>query len=118
MRNMADYIYVDDYLKRGKLAISYRTFNRLAAEAIGRLPGINVTKKSKTLSLASLFRLNTPIKTTIHKGIVHVSIAVDVVKGTNIQNVSRLIQDEINNVFMISTEQIPFDVQVRVVSII
>ncbi|NLV28765.1 MAG: hypothetical protein GXY57_01190 [Erysipelotrichaceae bacterium] len=117
---MADYIYIDDYLKRGKLAISYRTFNRLAAEAIERLPGINVTsKKTKGLpALASLFRLNTPIKTTIRKGIVHISVSVDVVKGSNIQNVSRLIQDEINNIFMISSEQIPFDVQVRVVSII
>ncbi|HNX15784.1 MAG TPA: hypothetical protein PKO28_00185 [Bacilli bacterium] len=112
---MADYIYINDYLKRGKLAISYRTFNRLAAEAIGRIPGINISKKNKGYSL---FRLNTPVNTTIRGGIVHVSIAVDVVKGTNIQEVSRLIQDEINNVFMISTEQIPFDVQVRVVSII
>ncbi|MFA6675465.1 MAG: hypothetical protein WCS49_01120 [Bacilli bacterium] len=111
---MADYIYIDDYLKHGKLAISSRVFHHLASESLKRIPGISVSQSVKSW----LFLLNAPIKTSIHHGIVHVAVTVDVAKDTNIQEVSRLIQDEINNIFIVSTEQIPFDVQVRVASII
>ena len=63
-------------------------------------------------------RLNRPVQTTIRHGIVHVWVAVDVSKGTNLQEVTSAIQEEITNAFLIATEQIPFDVQVKVISII
>jgi uncharacterized alkaline shock family protein YloU len=63
-------------------------------------------------------RLNRPVQTTIRRGIVHVWVAVDVAKGTNLQEVTHNIQDEITNAFLMATEQVPFDVQVKVISII
>ena len=45
-------------------------------------------------------------------------VAVDVAKGTNLQEVTHNIQDEITNAFLMATEQVPFDVQVKVISII
>ena len=45
-------------------------------------------------------------------------MAVDISKGTNLQEVTSAIQEEITNAFLIATEQIPFDVQVKVISII
>ena len=63
-------------------------------------------------------RLNRPVQTTIRHGIVHVWVAVDVTKGTNLQEVTRNIQEEITNAFLMCTEQVPFDVAVNVISII
>ena len=113
---MADYIYIDNYAKKGKIAISQSVFDSLVSGALANVQGIALSnahmKKNQKL------RLNRPVQTTIRHGIVHVWVAVDVTKGTNLQDVTHNIQDEITNAFLIATEQVPFDVQVKVISII
>ena len=113
---MADYIYIDNYAKKGKIAISQSVFDSLAATALGNVPGISLS--SAHMKKDQKIRLNRPVQTSIRHGIVHVWVAVDVVKGTNLQAVTRDIQEEIANVFLMATEQVPFDVQVKVISII
>ena len=113
---MADYIYIDNYAKKGKIGISLNLFDALVTNALSNVKGIALSnahmKKNQKI------RLNRPVQTTIRRGIVHVWVAVDVVKGTNLQVVTKNIQDEITNAFLIATEQVPFDVQVKVISII
>ena len=113
---MADYIYIDNYSKKGKIGISLNVFDALVTTALGNVKGIALSnahmKKNQQI------RLNRPVQTTIRHGIVHVWVAVDVAKGTNLQDATRDIQDEITNAFLIATEQVPFDVQVKVISII
>ena len=113
---MADYIYIDNYSKKGKIGISLNVFDDLVTSALGNVKGIALSnahmKKNQQI------RLNRPVQTTIRHGIVHVWVAVDVAKGTNLQDATRDIQDEITNAFLIATEQVPFDVQVKVISII
>lgn len=111
---MADYLYINDYLKRGELAISNRVFTYLVNQAITDIPGISKHSGGKGIP----FFLSTPVETYIHHGIVHVNISIDVSKSANIQEVISLIQNEVNNLFMVSTEQVPFDVQVRVITLI
>ena len=113
---MADYIYIDNYAKKGKIGISLNVFDSIVTNALSNVSGISLSnahmKKNQKI------RLNRPVQTTIKHDIVHVWVAIDVIKGTNIQDVTREIQDEIANAFLIATEQIPFDVQVKVISII
>ena len=113
---MADYIYIDNYAKKGKIAISQSVFDSLAASALSYVKGISLS--SAHMKKDQKIRLNRPVQTSIRHGIVHVWVAVDVVKGTNLQVVTRDIQEEIANVFLMATEQVPFDVQVKVISII
>ena len=113
---MADYIYIDNYTKKGKIAIAQSVFDSLAATALSNVPGISLS--SAHMKKDQKIRLNRPVQTSIRHGIVHVWVAVDVVKGTNLQAVTRDIQEEIANVFLMATEQVPFDVQVKVISII
>ncbi len=113
---MADYIYIDNYAKKGKIAIAQSVFDSLAATALSNVPGISLS--SAHMKKDQKIRLNRPVQTSIRHGIVHVWVAVDVVKGTNLQVVTRDIQEEIANVFLMATEQVPFDVQVKVISII
>ena len=113
---MADYVYIDNYAKKGKIAISLNVFDSLVTNALGNVKGIALSnahmKKNQKI------RLNRPVQTTIRHGIVHVWVAVDASKGTNLQEVTNTIQEEITNAFLIATEQVPFDVQVKVISII
>ncbi|HHT66945.1 MAG TPA: hypothetical protein GX010_01780 [Erysipelotrichaceae bacterium] len=113
---MAGYIYIDNPAKRGKIGISLAVFDALATSALNNVPGIS--KSSAHMKRNQNIRLNRPVQTTIRHGIVHVWVAVDVVKGTNLQEATQNIQNEITNSFLIATEQIPFDVQVKVISMI
>ena len=113
---MADYVYIENYSKKGKIAISNSVFDALVSNALNNVAGIS--KSSSHLKKNQKIRLNRPVQTTIRRGIVHVWVAVDVAKGTNLQDVTRNIQDEITNAFLVATEQVPFDVQVKVISII
>ena len=113
---MAEYIYIDDLSKRGKLAISYHVFDALVNEALTRVKGI--TKSSKMLKKDQRFRLNRPVATFIHRGIVHVLVSVDVAKGNNLQTITSNIQEEVNNTLLLATETVPFNVQVKVEKIV
>ena len=73
---------------------------------------------SKMLKKNQKFRLNRPVRTTIHRGIVHVLVSVDVNKGTDLQKVIGEIQEEVNNTLLYTAETVPFDVQVKVESIL
>ncbi len=113
---MADYVYIDNYTQKGKTAISKEVFGTLVETALKNVPGIS--RPSKILKKTSEFRLSQPINIRIHHGIVHASICVDLVKNANLQEITRRIQDEVNNVLLLTTEQVPFDVQVIVNSLI
>ena len=113
---MAEYVFIDDMSHRGKLAISYRVFDKLVSEALLHVKGIS--KSAHLLGRNQKFRLNRPVLTTIRHGIVHVKIAVDIAKGTDIQRTIGLIQDEVNAILLVAVETIPFDVRVKVEQII
>ena len=115
---MAKYIYISNNAKKGKLAISVDVFNALAAKAISEIPGITSSKNIKKKDQHHRFHLNCPVETTIHHGIVHVWVAVDVVKGVDLQEISFLIQNKIKDTFLEYTESIPFDFQVKIENII
>ena len=113
---MADYVYIDNYSNKGKIAISLNVFDALVTNALSNVSGISMS--SAHMKRNQKIRLNRPVQTTIRHGIVHVWVAVDVAKGTNLQDVTRNIQEEITNAFLMTTEQVPFDVAVNVISII
>ena len=115
---MAKYIYISNNAKKGKLAISVDVFDKLAAKAISEIPGISSSKLIKKKDQLHRFHLNRPVETTIHHGIVHVWVAVDVAKGVDLQEISFLIQNKIKDAFLEYTESIPFDVQVKIESIV
>ena len=113
---MANYIYLDNYTSsKGKLGVSNKVFDSLVEHAVKNVEGCSPSKKTKK---KFLFRLNSPIKTTIRQGIVHVSITVDAAKDANLQELSFKIQNDVNNILMLSMETVPFDVQVKFQSII
>ena len=113
---MANYVYLDNYSKKGKLGISYRVFDELVTASLLNVKGI--TKSQKLIKRNQFIRLNRPVQTYIHKDVVHVSIFVDLAKGKDIHEVVSNIQEEVYNSLMMVTEQVPINIQVNVESII
>ncbi len=113
---MARFVYIDTYSKKGKLAISEDVFATLVANSLSHIEGISESKKK--LKKNQYFLLNRPVQTNIRRGIVHIKVVVDVAKGKDIQEVSLHIQQEIYRTLMITTEQVPLDIIVKVESIV
>jgi len=113
---MENYIYINDYSKNGKIALSLNIFRSLVDDALNNIEGISRNKKIQRKGQEAL--LPYPFDVSIRNSIVHILIRIDIYKGNNIQTVTSRIQNEINKVFVDCVEQIPFNVQVKVESFI
>lgn len=113
---MANYLFIENYSNKGKIGISLNAFDSLVALSLQKVKGIdlsmNETKKKK-----KKIKLHKPISTSISKGILHIALFIDLAKEENIQNVCKTINEEVSDTLLESTEQIPFDVQVKVMSL-
>lgn len=113
---MAEFIYIDNFSKTGKMAISLRVFEEIIKKALGNLPDISLSQKSTKKK--QLIFLHKPVETTIKRGIVHTSVSVDIKNNITPHDACSIIQNEITRTFLAFTDQVPFDVQVRVESIL
>ena len=113
---MAEYVFLDNYSKKGKLGISYHVFDQLVTSALMNIQGI--AKSQKHLKKNQKVRLNRPVQTYIVNDIVHVWIYVDLAKGSNIQKIVTDIQKEVYDSLVMITEQVPVNIQVKVESIV
>lgn len=113
---MADYVFLDNYSKKGKLGIHRHVFDQLVTSCLQNIKGI--AKSEKLMKRNQFIILNRPVQTYIVRDIVHVWIYVDIARGKNIQNVVSEIQNEVYNSLMLITEQVPVNIQVKVESII
>lgn len=113
---MAQFIYIDNYSKTGKMAISLKVFEQIIENALLNIPDISLS--SKTMKKKQFIRLHKPVETTIKRGIVHTWVSVDIKKTISPRQACALIQDEIVRSFVAVTDQVPFDVQVKVESIL
>lgn len=112
---MAEHVYINTLSNKGKIGINQNIFDVIVTNTLEKL---QINRASKQMRKNQRFKLNRPIRTTIHKGIVHVWVAVDVSKKVNLQETTKKIQDEIVSAIIAATDQVPFDVQVKVESLI
>lgn len=112
---MANYLFIENYTKKGKLGISLDTFNALVEGALERVPDIAQSKDKLKRNQRVYF--NKPVQTNIIRGILHIAIYIDAKKGTDLVKIDKAIREEIENTLLVSTEQVPFDIQVKVVSL-
>lgn len=112
---MAEYIYISSNSKGAKIGISTRVYDQLVTRAVSTVPGIaQSAEQLKKGQKAGVKK----VKCTINKGIVHIWIAVNIKKSSNIQEVSMKIQENVANAISETMGHIPFDIQVKVESII
>ena len=109
---MADYIYINNLSGKGKIGISYLAFESLVNDAIKQVPGI--TKSEKQLKKNQFFKLNRPIQVTIKNDVVHVWVAINVNENTDENKIVQLLENEIHIAFDSMTEQVPYDVEIKV----
>ena len=109
---MAEYVYIDNYAKRGNLAISTSVFDQIVSIVVDKMTGVKLKAKGKTL-----FFLRQPSHTEIKNGRINTDIEVFLSKDSNVNDVCLKIQEEIAYALTSMTEFIPFSINVKVVGI-
>ena len=113
---MAKYLFIENFESKGKIGISLNAIDTLVSLSLQKVKGIDLSC-NETKKRNKKIKLHKPVSTTVSKGILHVSLFIDVAKEESIQNVCKTINEEVSNALLASTEQIPFDVQVKVMSL-
>ena len=113
---MAKYLFIKNFENKGKIGISLNVFDSLVTLSLKNVKGIDLNC-NETKKRNKKIKLHKPVSTSISKGILHVSLFFDVAKEENIQDVCKTINEEVSKTLLASTEQIPFDVQVKVMSL-
>lgn len=109
---MAEYVYIQNYARRGNLAISSSVFDQIISIAIEKIKGAKIGKTDKFL-----FSLHRPIHCEIKNGRVNADVNVVISSDSNVNDVCVRIQEEVADAITSMTEFIPFCVNVKVVGI-
>lgn len=107
---MSDYYKIQNLSKTGDIALSRKVFEQIALDAINRVSGASVSKKAKVKF--------SPVQVTFHNnGKVEVSLSISLSKSANINETCKKIQEEVASSLMAYCESIPYDIEIKVVSI-
>ncbi len=110
---MSEYVYIQNYARRGTLAISNNVFDQIISIAIEKIKGVRLKKNNEKFS----FFLHKPIHCEIKDGGVSVDVNVVISKDVNVNDVCLAIQEEIAYAISSTTEFVPFAVNVKVIGI-
>ena len=112
---MAEYVYIQDYTKVGKLGISKKCFEEIIQIVTNKINGVKTIEKPKNDFVFSFYK---PVSCEIVNGKVQINIQVEVKQGNNIEKICTDIQNDIAEALTSMAELVPFSIKVKVVSII
>ena len=107
---MGDYVYIQNYAKRGNLAISSSVFDEIVSIAIENIKGVKIKKQEKFL-----FFLHKPVHCLIRNGKILCDIEVIISQDFIVNDVCVKIQEEVADAIMSMTEFVPFQINIKVV---
>lgn len=109
---MAEFVYIQNYAKRGNLAISTNVFDEIISIAINKIKGVKLKSSDKFI-----FSLRKPTHCEIKIGRINTDIEVILSQNCNVNEVCLKIQEEVAYALTSMTEFIPFSINVKVVGI-
>lgn len=111
-----DFYYLNNYSKRGDMGISHKAFTTIVETATNNVTGAAVVNKRKK---NVLFQMKNPVKVTFRKdGKLDILLDVSVKKGASVEKVCSDIQNNVADALMMMCETIPFNIRIKVSSII
>lgn len=108
---MAEYVFIDNLTKKGKIGISFVALESLVSDVISEMPGIT---KSSRYSKNNFFKLFRPVKVDIKNGVVYVKVAIEVDEKVDEKTVIKNLEEEIHTALYTATEQVPHEIDIKV----
>lgn len=110
-----DFYLLNNYSPYGNVGISHRAFTTIAETATNHVVGAAVTSKKKN----SIFQMTRPVRVMFRKdGKVDIQLDVSIKKGESVKDVCLNIQNSVADAVMMMCETVPFNVHIKVSSII
>lgn len=110
-----DFYFLNNYSPYGSVGISHRAFITIAEIATNHVVGAAVISKKKNI----LFQMTNPVKVYFRKdGKVDIQLDVSIKKGASVKDVCLNIQNSVADSIMMMCETVPFNVHIKVSSII
>ena len=113
---MAEFVFIQDYSKAGKLGISRKVFEKICSVVTNRISGVS-TKEKKNNNNNALFKFDKPVHCDIINNKVIIQIQVIVRHGVNVDEICTLIQQEVADALTTMVETVPFSIKIKVVGI-
>jgi uncharacterized alkaline shock family protein YloU len=112
---MAEYVYIQDYSKRGKLGISKKCIEEIISISTNKILGVETADSQNKKFAFSFYK---PISCEIVNGKVQINVQVKIKQGHNIETICTNIQEQIAEDITSMSELVPFSIKIKVVSII
>ena len=112
---MAEYVYIQDYSKRGKLGISKKCIEEIISISTNKILGVETANSQNKKFAFSFYK---PISCEIVNGKVQINVQVKIKQGHNIETICTNIQEQIAEDITSMSELVPFSIKIKVVSII
>lgn len=110
-----EFYLLNNYSPYGNVGISHHAFIRLAEIATNNVTGAAVANKKKNF----IFQMTNPVKVYFRKdGKVDIQLDVSIKKGESVKDVCLNIQNSVADAIMMMCETVPFNVHIKVSSII
>ena len=90
-----DYIYIDEKKNFGSIAISTKVVVQLVKKALSEVNGVALSEKF--ISKRYNWTLWKSVRVSYKNGIAHIKVNINLKKGKSIQEVSKLLEEEISN---------------------
>ena len=113
---MAEFVYIQDYSKAGKLGINRQVFEKICSVVTNRISGVS-TKENKKKNQNPLFTFDKPVHCDVINNKVIVQIQVIVRQGVNVDEICTLIQQEVADALTTMVETVPFSIKIKVAGI-
>ena len=110
---MAEYVFIQNYTKRGKLGISRVCFEQIVQTIVNRMQGVKVLPNSNKY----VFMFHKPVKCEILNDKVLINIQVKISVGQNVNEICTKIQQEIADELTTMCEMVPFSIKIKVANI-
>ena len=114
---MAEFVFIQDYSKAGKLGISRKVFEKICSVVTNKISGVSTTDEKKKKNNNPLFTFDKPVHCDIINNKVVIQIQVIVRQGVNVDEICTLIQQEVADALTSMVETVPFSIKIKVVGI-
>lgn len=112
---MAEYFYIENYNKRGKLAISHEAFDDIIYNVVSQIKCVSIKEIKK-----GVLNVHKPINTEIKNGLINSSVEIRVAPSLSeeeIKSVVFKIENEVSSIIEMMSEVDDFKLNVKVLGV-
>ncbi len=112
---MAEFVFIENYHKAGKLGINRKCFEKICSVVTNKIFGVSTKEEKKNSN--PMFTFDKPVRCDVINNKLNILIQVIIRQGVNVDEICTLIQQEVADALTTMVETIPFSIKIKVAGI-